>query len=88
MDDNGVARTSDVIAACQWILANKDKYNIRVANFSLHSATASHFFRDPLDQAVEKLWFNNVVVVAAAGNYGNADRPERRARTRPATTRS
>ena len=75
MDDNGVARTSDVIAAAQWILANKDKYSIRVANFSLHSATQSHFFRDPLDQAVEKLWFNNVVVVAAAGNYGFPDKP-------------
>ena len=79
MDDNGVARTSDVIAAAQWILANKAKYNIRVANFSLHSATKSHFFQDPLDQAVEKLWFNNVVVVAAAGNYGYPDKPERRA---------
>jgi len=75
MDDHGVARTSDVIAACQWILANKDKYNIRIANFSLHSATASNFIRDPLDRAVEKLWFNNVFVVAAAGNYGNADGP-------------
>ena len=70
MDDHGVARTSDVIAAAQWILANKNTYNIRVANFSLHSATKSHFFRDPLDQAVEKLWFSGVVVVAAAGNYG------------------
>jgi len=75
MDDNGVARTSDVIAAAQWILANKAKYNIRVANFSLHSATKSHFFQDPLDLAVEKLWFNNVVVVAAAGNYGYPDKP-------------
>jgi serine protease AprX len=75
MDDHGVARTSDVIAACQWILANKDTYNIRVANFSLHSGTKSHFFQDPLDRAVEKLWFNGVVVVAAAGNYGLADRP-------------
>ena len=75
MDDNGVARTSDVIAAAQWILANKNTYNIRVANFSLHSSTPSHFFQDPLDQAVEKLWFNNVVVVAAAGNYGYPDKP-------------
>jgi serine protease AprX len=75
MDDHGVARTSDVIAACQWILANKDTYNIRIANFSLHSATKSHFFQDPLDRAVEKLWFNGVVVVAAAGNYGSADGP-------------
>jgi serine protease AprX len=75
MDDHGVARTSDVVAACQWILANKDKYNIRVANFSLHSANKSNFFRDPLDRAVEKLWFNGVVVVAAAGNYGLGDKP-------------
>ena len=75
MDDHGVARTSDVIAACQWILANKDKYNIRIANFSLHSATPSNFVRDPLDKAVEKLWFNSVFVVAAAGNYGTADGP-------------
>ena len=75
MDDHGVARTSDVIAAAQWILANKNTYNIRIANFSLHSANKSHFFQDPLDQAVEKLWFNGVVVVAAAGNYGLGDRP-------------
>jgi serine protease AprX len=70
MDDNGVARTSDVIAGCQWVLANKAKYNIRIANLSLHSATKSNFTTDPLDKAVEKLWFGGVVVVAAAGNYG------------------
>src|SRR5215218_6694801 len=75
MDDHGVARTSDVIAAAQWILANKSTYNIKVANFSLHSATKSHFFQDPLDRAVEKLWFSGVVVVAAAGNYGLPDQP-------------
>ena len=75
MDDTGTARTSDVIAACQWLLANKDRYNIRIANFSLHSAMKSNFYRDPLDQAVEKLWFGGVVVVAAAGNYGTGNTP-------------
>ena len=75
MDDSGVARTSDVIAACEFILANKGKYNIRVANFSLHSAAKNNFYYDPLDQAVEKLWFNGIFVVAAAGNYGTASRP-------------
>ena len=50
------------------------KYNIRVANFSLHSSYSTNFYRDPLDQAVEKLWFNGVVVVAAAGNYGIGER--------------
>ncbi len=75
MDKNGMARTSDVINACQWILDNKAKYNIRVANFSLHSSYATNFYRDPLDRAVEKLWFSDVVVVAAAGNYGSATGP-------------
>ena len=75
MDDTGTARTSDVIAAAQWILANKDKYNIKVANFSLHASNSSSFTHDPLDKAVEKLWFSGVTVVAAAGNYGLPNGP-------------
>jgi serine protease AprX len=75
MDDTGTARTSDVIAACDWILANKSGYNIRVANFSLHSGARNHFYNDPLDRAVERLWFNGVFVVAAAGNYGSSSGP-------------
>ena len=69
IDDNGMGHTSDVIAAADWILANRVKYNIRVANFSLEAANESTFMFDPLDKAVEQLWMNGVVVVAAAGNY-------------------
>jgi serine protease AprX len=72
MDDSGQALTSDVIAGAQWILDNKAKYNIKIANFSLHSLRPSSFTTDPLDRAVEKLWFGGVTVVAAAGNYGTA----------------
>ena len=75
MDDQGMARTSDVIAACDWIMANKAQYGIKVANFSLHSSVANSFMYDPLDKAVERLWFNGVTVVVAAGNYGYPDRP-------------
>jgi serine protease AprX len=75
MDDNGMAMTRDVIAAADWILQNKDRYAIRVANFSLHSAAANSFMFDPLDKAVEKLWLSGVVVVAAAGNYGVNGQP-------------
>jgi serine protease AprX len=71
MDNDGSIRTSDVIAAADWILANKDAHNIRVANFSLHAARQGSFKFDPLDAAVERLWFNGVVVVAAAGNFGD-----------------
>jgi serine protease AprX len=75
MDDHGMARTSDVIAAAEWIYANRAAKNIKVANFSLHSTMPSNFINDPLDRAVEKLWFGGVTVVAAAGNYGKADGP-------------
>lgn len=67
--DDGTGVESDVIAACDWILQNKAKYNIRVANFSLNAGAVSTFLNDPLDKAVERLWFNGVVVVTAAGNY-------------------
>jgi serine protease AprX len=71
MDDSGRAMTSDVIAAADWILQNKDRYRVRVANFSLHAARPSSFLNDPLDRAVERLWHAGVVVVASAGNYGS-----------------
>jgi serine protease AprX len=75
MDDEGKARTSDVIKAAEWILDHKDAYNIRVANFSLHSSSVLSVKYHPLNKAVEKLWFSGVVVVAAAGNYGTAEGP-------------
>ena len=68
-DDSGVARTSDVIAAADWVLANKNAYGIKVANLSLHSVSPGTFMYDPLNKAVERLWFSGIVVVAAAGNY-------------------
>jgi serine protease AprX len=67
--------TSDVIAAADWIYENKAAYNIRVANFSLHTTAPASVFFDPLDRAVERLWLSGVVVVAAAGNYGVAGQP-------------
>jgi serine protease AprX len=75
LDDQGMGLTSDVIAACDWIVQNKAKYNIKVANFSLQSSAPASVFWDPLDQAVEKLWFNGVTVVASSGNYGTGDQP-------------
>jgi serine protease AprX len=75
MDDKGMARTSDVIAAAEWIYEHRQSLNIRVANFSLHSTMPSNFTKDPLDKAVEKLWFGGVVVVVAAGNYGLPNGP-------------
>jgi serine protease AprX len=69
LDDEGVAYLSDVIAAADWVYLNRERLNIRVANFSLHGTTVASLASDPLDRAVERLWLSGVVVVAAAGNY-------------------
>lgn len=71
---DGRILTSSLIAAVDFILANKDQYRIGVANFSTRSAGATSFRIDPLDKAVEKLVFNNIVVVAAGGNHGNGSK--------------
>jgi serine protease AprX len=75
MNDKGKAMTSDVIAAADWIYQHKNEYGIRVANFSLHAEGESSFLLDPLDRAVERLWFSGVVVVTAAGNYAVDGQP-------------
>ena len=69
MDDDGMALTSDVVAAADWIYTHKDADNIRVANFSLIGSSPSSIMFDPLDRALERLWFSGVVVVTAAGNF-------------------
>lgn len=71
-NDDGSARTSDVVQGLQWIFENKDTYNIRVVNLSFNSTVAESYHTSPLDAAVEILWFNKVVVVVSAGNNGAA----------------
>jgi serine protease AprX len=74
-DAQGNGTVGNVIRAADWILANKNAYNIRVANFSLQSSQPSSFLYDPLDKAVERLWQAGIVVVAAAGNYATNGQP-------------
>jgi serine protease AprX len=67
-NSEGMAYESDTIAAMQWVLENKDQYNIRVVNLSVNSETAQSYHNSPLDAAAEILWFNGIVVVVSAGN--------------------
>jgi len=69
-DDSGAASESDVIAAAQWVFSNRSTYNIRVVNISSTAGTQLSYHDDPLDAAVEKLWFAGITVVVAAGNKG------------------
>jgi len=70
-DENGMAYESDAIAAMQWVLENKDKFNIRVVNMSVNATQESSYHSSPMNAAAEILWFNGIVVVASVGNKGS-----------------
>src|SRR3990170_4461748 len=64
---DGSAHAGDVIEALQWVVRNKDRYDVRVINISLNSAIADSYLRDPLAAAVEEAWFQGIVVVVSVG---------------------
>ena len=68
-DGAGTAKT--VVQGLQWILQNKNTFNIRVVNISINSAVAESYHTNPIDAACEILWFNGIVVVVSAGNSGS-----------------
>ncbi|MBI2940115.1 MAG: S8 family peptidase [Chloroflexi bacterium] len=69
-DDQGMSYISDVINAIGWVVNNRQTYNIRVMNLSLISSVAESYLTSMLDAAVERAWFNGILVVVSAGNMG------------------
>jgi len=70
---DGAGRVSDVIAAIDWAVQNRQRYAIRVLNLSLGTAPTQSYRDDPLCQAVERAARAGLVVVASAGNLGQAE---------------
>ncbi len=67
---DGSGTYEKVIQGIQWVVKNKEKYNIRVMNLSLVSPAQSPYWADPLNRAVTAAWASGITVVAAAGNSG------------------
>lgn len=68
---NGKGKTADALKGIQWVLSNKNRYNIRVVNISVTSGRkGTDEDNNPLLLAVEELWMKGIVVVIAAGNDG------------------
>jgi subtilisin family serine protease len=70
LDGNGNGTISNIIAAFDWIVANRQQYNIRVVNASVGAAIRESYFTDPLTLAAKHVVDAGVVVVVAAGNLG------------------
>lgn len=69
-DANGESSYSKVLDALNWIFENRYTYKIRVVNLSLGAKVQSHYWNDPINQAVMRLWDAGVVIVSSAGNNG------------------
>ncbi|TCO74925.1 S8 family peptidase [Chromatocurvus halotolerans] len=67
---NGQGDFLNIIRGLQWVLDNRDQYDIRVLNLSFAARPRWPYWLDPINQAVMRLWQAGVVVVAAAGNEG------------------
>ena len=72
LDGEGKGRISQIIAALDWVVANRVQYNIRVVNMSLGAGVFESYNTDPLTLAAKRAVDAGIVVVAAAGNYGKA----------------
>lgn len=84
LDRNGMGKIGDAIAAMDWVIRNRKKFNIRVLNFSVGTpGNASAEEGQILVNWVEKVWDAGIVVVVAAGNMG----PDRGSVTIPGTSR-
>jgi serine protease AprX len=70
LDQNGNSSDSVVISALETAVQLKTLYNVRVINLSLGRPFYESCTLDPLCEAVEAVWNDGIVVVAAAGNLG------------------
>ncbi|MGI9598523.1 MAG: S8 family serine peptidase [Acidimicrobiales bacterium] len=71
-DNTGAVDVSQVIAAIDWVVANRatGDLDIGVLNLSYTTSSDLGYIDDPLSKAVENAWKAGIVVVVSAGNDG------------------
>ena len=72
LDATGRGHISDVIAALDYAVAQRQALNIRVINLSVAAGVYESYNADPLTLAAQSAVRAGIVVVAAAGNIGRS----------------
>lgn len=72
-NETGQGGMLDIVRGLQWVVDNREKYNIRVLNLSFAARPRWPYYLDPINQAVMRAWSSGISVIAAAGNEGPED---------------
>jgi len=72
LDGAGQGYISNVIAAIDYAIANKDALHLRIVNLSVAAGVYESYTTDPLTLAAKRAVDAGLVVVSAAGNLGKA----------------
>ena len=70
VSDNGKITEPNIERGLRWVIANKDRYNIRIVSISLGGDQDVSYTTNAVDQAAEDAVKAGIVVVVAAGNSG------------------
>jgi serine protease AprX len=73
LNAQGSGFESDVIAGIERAIQLKSTYNIRIINLSIGTGVDESYNKDPLCKIAKIAWEKDMVVVVAAGNYGNTE---------------
>ncbi|RLA48988.1 MAG: alkaline serine protease [Gammaproteobacteria bacterium] len=69
-DVEGQGDLLDIVRAVQWVVDNRETYDIRVLNLSFSARPRWHYWEDPINQTIMRAWASGIIVIAAAGNTG------------------
>jgi serine protease AprX len=70
VSERGRITEEQIAAGIRWVIANRDRYNIRVLNISLGGDEDVPCSKSIVDQAAEEAIRQGITVIAAAGNSG------------------
>lgn len=73
VSDHGEITERNIEAGLRWVIANRDRYNIRIVSISLGGDQDTSYTTNAVDQAAEDAVDAGIVVVVAAGNSGCTD---------------
>ena len=69
-DEQSKSTYLDVVSAIAYVVQNRERFNIKVMTLAFQGNAVSHYWQDPINQAVMSAWDAGIAVVVSGGNSG------------------